>query len=208
MHKVIILSILLFFGLNTGCVRTKYVEKQSEPLSQSVYAVKDSIDNKRIDLADYYSSESVKLIEPPKKRIDIKPIYQKSSVGEKTITVKTSNQPILIVPSNYKGAPVIVVNTEEYNALKQNKETAKQLIKEKDDLQNAKTNVEIELQNQKDIHNQMVKDLADKDLEIKHLKSTILDKNMTIFKRTAFIVAMFAGIGIYIVIKIRGLIPF
>jgi len=71
MNKTIILVATAL--LLSGC--TVYTEKQSEAVSQTVYATKDSIDNARIDLAEQYINETVKLIKPPKKRIDIQPVY-------------------------------------------------------------------------------------------------------------------------------------
>ena len=52
-----LLAILSIFIFN-GC--TVYTEKQTEAVSQSVYATKDSIDLARIDLAESYINETVK----------------------------------------------------------------------------------------------------------------------------------------------------
>ena len=66
---VLILSLFLF-----GC--TVYTEKQSNALSQTVYATKDSLEAARIDLADSYINEAVKIVKPPKKRIAVEAIYK------------------------------------------------------------------------------------------------------------------------------------
>jgi hypothetical protein len=72
---VAILSIITIFSLQ-GCA-TKYVEKQSEAASQAAWATNLAIEKGRFDLAEFYSGELVKLINPPKERIEIKSIYQR-----------------------------------------------------------------------------------------------------------------------------------
>ena len=63
------LCIPILFLFLYGC--TIYTEKQSKALSQTVYATKDSLDVARIDLADSYINQAVKIVKPPKKRIDV-----------------------------------------------------------------------------------------------------------------------------------------
>jgi len=67
-----IVGFLLAFTM-PGC--TVYTEKQTEAVSRTVYATKDSIDNARIELAEEYINQTIKLIKPPKNRITIEPIY-------------------------------------------------------------------------------------------------------------------------------------
>lgn len=70
MDKIIALFAIVFLS---GC--TVYTEKQTEAVSQTVYATKDSIDNARIDLAEQYINETARLVKPPKNRINIQPVY-------------------------------------------------------------------------------------------------------------------------------------
>jgi uncharacterized protein YgbK (DUF1537 family) len=87
-------------GLYLVCLSscTVYTEKQSEAVSQSVYATKDSIDNARIDLAEEYINQAVKLIKPPKNRIDIQPIY--TDMGSLTLVKKHRYGHILTTTNN------------------------------------------------------------------------------------------------------------
>jgi hypothetical protein len=74
MNKYLIYFLLFLFL--PAC--TVYTEKQSQALSRTVYATKDSLDQARIDLADKYSTETIRLVKPPKKRVEIPPVYKKT----------------------------------------------------------------------------------------------------------------------------------
>lgn len=71
MKKILLIPFVWFL---VSCQHTRYIEKTSEPLSQTVWATKDSIDYGRFDLADKYINQAIKLIPAPEKRIEIKPI--------------------------------------------------------------------------------------------------------------------------------------
>jgi hypothetical protein len=72
MNKIIILICILC----SGCAQTKFVEKNSEELSKAIYAADNSMDLGRVDLADKYIDAAVKLVPPPKQKIQILPIYE------------------------------------------------------------------------------------------------------------------------------------
>ena len=57
--------------LFSGCI-TRYVEKTSETMSQTAYAIRDSAQVGRYDLLDGYSENLLKLVPPPKQKIIIK----------------------------------------------------------------------------------------------------------------------------------------
>jgi hypothetical protein len=124
MRNLLLLSFAIL--LLTSC--TVYTEKQSEALSRSVYATKDSLDNARLDLADTYVNESVRIVKPPKKRIEIQPVYKKTTID--TISSQSKVKPtiinkqrVLIIPEKYKNDTVVVVSSEEYQQLLKDKET-------------------------------------------------------------------------------------
>lgn len=73
MIKPILISFVVFSLV--GCQTTRYIERTSQPLSQTTWATFDSIENGRIDLAEYYSSQTLKLVPAPKNRIVINPVY-------------------------------------------------------------------------------------------------------------------------------------
>lgn len=130
--------------LPTACT-PKYIEKQSEAASQSTYAVNDSLDKQRIDLAWHYSNEATKLIVPPKHRIPIQPIYAplkaKTANGVKAVVNPESGDRLIIVPEQYKVSQVVVVGSDEYTKLAEDAKVANQLKQEKAlrDIQDKKT---------------------------------------------------------------------
>ena len=193
MKKILLLSALLV----AGC--TYYTEKQSEALSQNVYATNDSLNKARVDLAYYYSDQTTRLVKPPKKKIDIQPIYQAGDVvkdakaGEKTRVV--------IVPSQYKGDKVVVVDSVEYQDLLKVKAIAEQLKKDNANLANAKENTDKELAKQAEYTNKMIKDLN-------HLQAEVYKKYLAILWRNIIIVGLLVLIGGYIYLRMNKLFIF
>lgn len=184
---IVILLSLLF----TSC--TVYTEKQSEVLSQNVYATKDSIEQARIDLADSYINEATRIVKPPKTRIEIKGIYQTPTSPDK---VNTTKERVVIVPEKYKNDKVIVVNSLEYETLLKDKAIANQLQKDNANLLKIKNDTDKELQKQAEYTNKMVKDLNE-------LQKQILKKNITILRLSialGVVLLVFAG-AIYLRIK-------
>lgn len=193
MKKILLLSVLLI----TGC--TYYTEKQSEALSQNVYAANDSLNKARVDLAYYYSDQTTRLVKPPKKRINIQPIYQAGEVikdakaGEKTRVV--------IVPSQYKGDKVVVVDSVEYQDLLKVKAIAEQLKKDNANLASAKENTDKELAKQAEYNNKMIRDLN-------HLQAEVYKKDLAILWRNIIIISLIGLIGGYIYLRMNRLFFF
>ena len=89
-----LLSIILIIFL-TGCAtKIKYVEKQSEELSQAVYGTKDSINVARIDLAERYINQASRLVAPPKNRVNVEAIVKSKNEKE--------TERVLILPNSNK----------------------------------------------------------------------------------------------------------
>lgn len=185
-YSVIIFTLCLFLN---GC--TVYTEKQTEAVSQSVYATKDSIDLARIDLAESYINETTKLINPPKKRIQITAIYQKP------ISVNDSKQRVVIVPEQYKSDKVVVVNSSEYDKLLEDKEIAAKLKKDNEVLAKAKQEFDAERTKQQEMTNKMVKDLN-------IMQKKLVEKDLAILWRNIIIVALLALIGGYIYLRMNS----
>jgi hypothetical protein len=183
-----ILIILSIFVLS-GC--TVYTEKQTEAVSQSVYATKDSIDLARIDLAESYINETVKLINPPKKRIEISAIYQKP------IHINDSKQRIVIVPEQYKTDKVVVVNSTDYDNLLKDKDIAIQLKKDNELLTRARSEFDAERIKQQEMQNKMVRDLN-------IMQKKLLEKDLAILWRNIIIAVLLAVIGGYIYIRMNS----
>ena len=183
-----ILIILSIFVLS-GC--TVYTEKQTEAVSQSVYATKDSIDLARIDLAESYINETVKLINPPKKRIGISAIYQNP------IQVNDSKQRIVIVPEKYKSDKVVVVNSTEYDNLLKDKDIAIQLKKDNEILTKARSEFDAERTKQQEMQNKMIKDLN-------VMQKKLAEKDLAILWRNIIIVALLGMIGGYVYIRMNS----
>ena len=193
MKKILLLSVLLI----TGC--TYYTEKQSEALSQNVYATNDSLNKARVDLAYYYSDQTTRLVKIPKKRIPIQSVYQAGDVvkGAKTGT----STRVVIVPDQYTGDKVVVVGSTEYQELLKTKAIAEQLKKDNENIIKAKVETDKELAKQAEYTNKMIKDLN-------HLQSEIYKKDLAILWRNIIIVTLLGGIGVYIYLKMNGLFFF
>jgi hypothetical protein len=206
MKKIAILF-ALFLTLN-GC--TIYSEKQSEAVSQSVYATKDSIDSARIDLAQQYINETTRIINPPKKRIPIKPIY---SEDEDTTSVQihsgkahgTLRKPketptpspavpekkkIVILPEDYKNDKVVTINSDEYKKLLEDKKVSEQLKWDYYNLDQEKKVTDAQIIKNKEINDKMVKDLNYYQKEVYKLRLSNLWRDIVIAILTLIIVGI------------------
>lgn len=182
---------LLLSLLLTGC--TVYTEKQSEALSQNVYATSDSLSVARVDLAYYYSDQSTRLVKPPKKRIDIQSIYRPTNTDAK--------ERVVVIPEQYKNDKVVAVNTAEYQTLLKDKNIAEQLKKDNANLIKARSNTDQEIIKQKKFNDKMINDLNS-------MQKKLIQKDLTILKLTITLIALLGIIGVYIYLRIKGLAIF
>lgn len=196
--KIFLFCIILF--VPSAC--TVYTEKQTEAVSRVVYATKDSIDRARFDLADSYSTEATRLIQPPKTRIVIQSVAESPRSIPTKAAVKqmvATKTPVIIVPERLRGLKVIVVNSEEYNNLMLNKEALEQLKVDHANLEQAKKEVDKELITQAINKDKMVK-------ELNLLKQTISNKNLTIMKLSFGCVVLGTGLVAGIVLRLKGIL--
>lgn len=193
--------LLIFCIIFSSC--TVYTEKQSEALSKSVYATKDSIDNARIDLADFYINESTRIVKPPKARVDIKPIYKKTldsvASSSKSSPTVVNKQRIVIVPEKYKNDTVVVINSEEYQQLLKDKEIFAQIEKDNKNLVETKKIVDEELIRQMEYNDKMVKDLN-------IMQKKLVEKDLAILQRNIIIVLLFLVIIGATYLRIKGIL--
>lgn len=196
--------LFLIFLLLPAC--TVYTEKQSEAISQTVYATKDSLDKARIDLADEFASQSTRLIKPPKKRIPIESVYKQvvpviasQSKPEKGAKVPVSKQRVIIIPEKYKNDTVVVVSSEEYQQLLKDKEVYAQLEKDFKNLSDLRTIVDQELIQQKEYNDKMIKDLN-------IMQRKLVEKDLAILKRNIVIVVLLLTIGGATYLRIKGIL--
>jgi hypothetical protein len=195
--------IFLFCLFSNSC--TVYTEKQSEALSRSVYASKDSFDAARLDLTDGYLQEATRIVKPPKKRIEIKSVYHNKpnidviSSDSKSNPVPKSKQRILIVPEKYKNDTVVVVNSIEYEQLLKDKEVLKQLQNDLSNLSNLKTEVDNELVKQEQYRNKMVQDLN-------IMQKKLVEKDLVILQRNIVIVFLLLFIAASIYLRMKGIL--
>lgn len=113
MNKLWLLLPLLLLG----CAGP--VARQSEFIRQGVYAVGDSIDKKRFDLASKYSEELKRVVPPPDKRIEISEFSIQTGVEKKVYSV---------LPSGSRIEDVIIENSEEYRAVVSKNKSLSDLI--------------------------------------------------------------------------------
>jgi hypothetical protein len=197
--KIIATLILCFF--TTSC--TVYTEKQSEALSRSVYATKDSLDSARLDLADSYANESTRIVKPPKQRIDIKAVYKKNidviSSQSKVKPTIINKQRVLIIPEKYKNDTVVVVSSEEYQQLLKDKETYDQIEKDNISLVETKKLIDSELIRQMEYNDKMVRDLNT-------MQKKLVEKDLAILQRNIVIVILLLTIGGATYLRIKGIL--
>jgi hypothetical protein len=196
--KFTLISIFTLFFLNSCTV---YTEKQSEALSRSVYATKDSLDNARLELADTYATESTRIVRPPKQRIDIKPVYKKNidNIASQSKVKPTiiNKQRVLIIPEKYENDTVVVVSSEEYQQLLKDKETYEQIEKDNVYLVETKKLVDEELIRQMEYNDKMVKDLN-------IMQKKLVEKDLAILQRNIVIVILICIIGVAAYIRLKG----
>jgi len=198
MNKTIFLITFVIFL--TSC--TIYTEKQSEALSRSVYATKDSIDEARVDLADNYINEATRIVKPPKNRIEIKPITQHIPIlgsDSKNNTQKPNKQRVVIVPSRYKNDTVIVIGSKEYEQLLKDKEIYAQIEKENKKLIDTRKLVDEELLKQKEYADELIRDLN-------ILQKKVIEKDLAILQRNVVIFLLILSIGGGVYLRIKGIL--
>ena len=178
----------------TSC--TVYTEKQSEAVSQNVYATNESLGKARVDLAYFYSNETTKFIKPPKRPIKINSIYEAGSViknepaGERTRVV--------IVPDSYKNDKVVVVGSADYQELLKDRETKRILEQDNKNKELQLIANNKELTKQKEMQDKMVKDLNYYQKEVYKLRLRCLWLSITI-------VGLLVLIGGYIYMRMNSL---
>lgn len=200
MQYVSLLLLLIF----TSCSNTLYKQVQTEETSRVVYATKDSIDAARIDLASQYATEATRLVVPPKERIQIQSLWitpPSSAVVSPNDTKKTlDKKKYVVVPKEYNGLDVMVVGSEEYNALLKIKDYATQLETDNKLLAEAKAQVDAEIVHQQEMHDKMIDDLNKFKLQVSELK-------LTLFKRNLALGLIVAAGAVVVFIKVRKLLP-
>lgn len=193
----LLLSLVL---VTTSC--TVYTEKQSEALSSSIYAAKDSMDVARIDLADKYVEESTRLVRPPKKRINIQSVYKKNTntaPDDKTSLTSNAKQRVVVIPEKYRTDAVIVVSSAEYQELLKDKETYEQIKADNASLLDVKKAVDEELIQQMNNRDKMVNDLN-------VMQKKLIEKDLAILRRNIFIVVLIGSIGAGVYLRLKGIL--
>ena len=197
--------LFLSFLLLSSC--TVYTEKQSEALSKVVYASKDSMEAARIDLADKYVTETTRLVRPPKNRIKIESVYQKSvqqhietiGSGSNREPIPVNKQRMVIIPEKYRADTVVVVSTEEYQRLLKDKETFAQIQRDNEGLAEAKETVDNELIRQLENRDKMINDLN-------LMQKKLVEKDLAILQRNVIIVLLITAMGGAAYLRIKGIL--
>jgi len=200
MNKLRCLFFTLLCLFTSSC--TVYTEKQSEALSKVVYASKDSMEAARIDLADKYITETTRIVRPPKNRVKIDPIYKHIdtvSSGSKHDPIVINKQRMVIIPEKYRADTVVVVSTEEYQKLLQDKETFAQIQKDNIGISDAKKEVDEELVRQLNNRDKMINDLN-------IMQKKLVEKDLAILQRNIIIVLLISAIGGATYLRIKGIL--
>ena len=196
-----VLFCFLFLVAAPSC--TVYTEKQSEALSRVVYATKDSMDAARIDLADKYSTESTRLVRPPKNRISVQSVYKKNidniTSDSKVTPTIINKQRVVVIPEKYKSDTVVVVSSTEYEQLLKDKHTYEQIEKDNANLVETKKVVDDELIRQMEYNDKMIRDLNT-------LQKKVAEKDLAILQRNIVIVSLLLSIAGGIYLRIKGIL--
>lgn len=203
MNKTFVAFLTAFSFFLNSC--TVYTEKQSEALSRAVYAAKDSLEVARVDLADSYSSEAVRIVKPPKVRVQIKPVYNSvnvissQSATDSNRSINSQKQRVLVVPEKYKNDTVVVINSNEYQELLKQKETLAQLEQDYQNLTSFKLEIDQELLRQESYKNKMIEDLN-------KLQKEVLKKDLTIARLYLILGSLIILILAGIYLRIKGVL--
>jgi hypothetical protein len=185
--KKLLLSVAIFL---TSC--TYYTEKQSEAVSQNVYATNQALNKARVDLAWFYSNETTKFIVPPKHPIAIESVYEMGDVIKNP--KNTEKTRVVIIPDQYKNDKVVVVGSNDYNELLKDREIKKQLELDNKNKENQIIANNKELTKQKEMKDKMVSDLQ-------HLQAEIYKKDRGIWVRNFIILGLLTIVGGYIYLR-------
>jgi len=192
----ILISILSL--LMVSCTTTKYVEKQSEELSRSVYAVKDSLDSARFDLAAKYSNESTRLVAPPKQRIKIESIVKTNSNNQ--------TERVALLPQSNKKDKVILAESPEYLDLLKDERVLNQLKIDNDNLNLYSKEVDKQLTEQYKIQNDMVVKIQDLEKKILQKDKKLLQKDLAILWRNITIISLIGVMGVGVYLRMKGIL--
>lgn len=165
--KLFLIVVLLSVTLS-GCMSTKYVERQSEELSQAVWAANESIEKGRVDLVDNYLNKSIEIVKQPKVFIPITEII-------------SNNVKYVIVPSKYEKRKVVTVGSSEYLELIKDSKIGKIIEQDNKTLREYSKRVEEELKNQKKIHDELLKKYNEDEEIIKKLREENKQQKISLF---------------------------
>jgi hypothetical protein len=97
-YTIILIAIISLFTL-TSCDNEIVIEKYSETLEQGIYAVADSLNSGRVDLAESYINNVETIVPVPKNRIIITPVI-KDGIRYVIINDREKNSKVIIVGSS------------------------------------------------------------------------------------------------------------
>jgi hypothetical protein len=165
------------------------------------------MESARIDLADKYITETTRLVRPPKNRIKIESVYQKSvqqhieTLGSSSNRdpIPVNKQRMVIIPEKYRSDTVVVVSTDEYQRLLKDKETFAQIQRDNEGLSEAKDLVDSELIRQMDNRDKMINDLN-------AMQKKLVEKDLAILQRNIIIMGLLAAIGGATYLRIKGIL--
>ena len=205
MKKLTLITICTL--LLASCV--VYTEKQSEALSQAVYLADDSFEVGRFDVTDTALDQAVRIVKTPKERQKIEMISRVDATTKESNSNKTFNKKpsittssegrVLLVPERFKGQEIIVVNSEEYQKLLENKKIFLQLQGDYRTLQELKNVVDDELSRQIQYNNAII-------IKINKLEKEVISKNLLILKLYIVIGGLVVTIGAGVYLRMKGIL--
>lgn len=112
------------FGAS-GCASAS--KKRQQAISVGIYQVNESLKKGRVDLAQKYSDQLVRVVAPPKKKPEIKAVEVKTTDG--------STNKYIVLPQAYDGTPALTIGTKAFEeVVAKSPELKKQLVQEEKDV--------------------------------------------------------------------------
>lgn len=182
------LVILVLLG-SASCRTNVRSYKQSNIVSQNFYAIKDSSENGRYDLAHEYIDLVSRLIIPPTEFISIEPV------------VGIDGKLTVVLPEKFKNQTVVTTNSEEYKKIVQLQNIAKQLAAENKALIDSTKKINEELISQENIKESALQERDNLKAEKEELTTKLSERSKQLLTRNITIGVILLLIGLYVYIK-------
>lgn len=142
---------------------------KTERISQGVYGTSDALDKGRVDVADVIIKDTKQLVAPPKKPLNIQELSKSVKDPQTKVVTKTK---YVVLPAKMDGT-VIRRDSEEFQALLQDRELLKKYVEGEKAWQKYSVQVDKTLQEEAKIKGQLEETIVKKEEKIDKLEKTV-----------------------------------